>query len=412
MVLVNSVPLSNEHEVTDESIGSIGQLCSEDSVISNPVIPCRSFHCVCGINISSGLTQIDPDLVDSSSVADIIHSIEYNSLSEYLSSMDRFTASFMSRSLQYVRALRFDHHPSGVPTSPNEDSYIDYGHHLRSRYVREFVVGPSDYNADLHIDGDQVLSGPTDEVYELTYGRLQYMCDYFKYYVLEGQLECLLCSISSTRYEEKCPSLLLLNAIDKEKKNELPVVSEFTAKEVVLSAQGNSDYNELVISIKEECLNLIKEKRGSLRVANIKSLKIEYLDNSTRDALIKSLMEYYLSIVDKFESMAELKFKYRDDILAEKIVLPVPREVAEVVHEEIETGIRTSNYHYSKVDHFFCDGNRCLCPSSIRSRSNNFPVIGSDMDFFIFRRVRMIRMHVMNDVVNRMKIYILSLNTV
>ncbi|WP_176696457.1 hypothetical protein, partial [Candidatus Ichthyocystis sparus] len=291
-------------------------------------------------------------------------------------------------------------------TNPTGDAYLDYGQHQRSSYVREFVVNPSDYNADINVVRNHVLSEPIDEIYE-KYGRLQYMCDYFKYYILESQFGFL--PSGTTKCEETY--MPVFSTINEGMKGELPIDIGFVSEEVVPEARCRSNYDELITSIRNECRVLMKKKWPLVRVKKIKSLKISYLDSSARDVLIKSLMEYYLLITDRFESMADLKFKYRE-ALAEKIVLPVPREVAEVVHEEIETGIRTSNYHYSKVDHFFCDGNRCLCPSSIRSRSNNFPVIGSDMDFFIFRRVRMIRMHVMNDVVNRMKIYILSLNTV
>ncbi|CUT17956.1 MULTISPECIES: hypothetical protein [Candidatus Ichthyocystis] len=394
-----SITSNEKYLVEANNCADITQIVNNDSSVIDRGMACRSFHCISGINISSSMTQIDPELVDSASVADIAHSIENSDLSKYLSSIDKFTAKFMSKSLQYVRAFRFDPHSSGIGSSPAEDSYINYGQHLRSRYVREFVVNSDDYNADIHVVRNNMLSEANDGVYE-QYGRLQYMCDYFKYYILESQFECL--PYSKDRYEEKFPPLL--SAIDKKMKNTIQVNTEFSAKKVAISVQSNSDYENLVMSIKNECLGLVKEKGTLLQIANIKSLKIRYLDNSTRDKIIKSLMEYYLLITDRFESMADLKFKYRE-ALAEKIVLPVPREVAEVVHEEIETERPTSSYHDSKEEHFFCDGNRCLCVSNFGSKYS--PWITKNIEFF---RLELIRKHVMEDVVNRMKRYILSLN--
>ncbi|CUT17959.1 MULTISPECIES: hypothetical protein [Candidatus Ichthyocystis] len=394
----NSTP-NEKHELEDERPNGISQVVTDSSTISDSTASCRSFYCVRGISILSSAVQIDPELVDSVSIADIICSIEENNLSNYLSSMDNFTAKFMSKSLQYVRAFRFDPYPNGIGPLPPGDAYIDYGQHLR-RYVDEFVVGPSDYNADEHIDPQGILYESTDEVYGL-YGRLQYMCDYFKYYILESQFGFL--PSGTTKCEETY--MPVFSTINEGMKGELPIDIGFVSEEVVPEARCRSNYDELITSIRNECRVLMKKKWPLVRVKKIKSLKISYLDSSARDVLIKSLMEYYLLITDKFESMADLNFKYRDEFLSEKNVLPVPREVAEVVHEEIETGRPTSSYHDSKVDHFFCDLNRCVCLSNSESRS----VIGIDHNMSIFT-LSLIRKYVMEEVVNRMKRYILSLD--
>ncbi|WP_092343477.1 hypothetical protein [Candidatus Ichthyocystis sparus] len=397
---LSTIKSNEKHEVVHNHHKSIAQIITDDIIINDSSMPCRSFHCVSGINISSGIMQIDPELVDSASIADIVHSIESNNLSKYLSSMDNFTAKFMSKSLQYVRAFRFEPHYNCMGPSPAEDSYIDYGEHMRSRYVHEFVEGPSDYNADEQILSYDILSETTDDINKL-YGRLQYMCDYFKYYVLESQFECL---PHITKYQEK--SSLLLKTIEKEKKSKQHISIEFPLEVVCLPVQKDRDeYKNLITSIKNECLDLMRTRGTSTHVKNIKLLKVRYLDNSTRDALIKSLMEYYLLIIDKFESMADLNFKYRDEHLAEKVILPVPREVAEVVHEEIETGITTSNYNDVKTKHFFCDLNRCLCLSSFGGSYD--PKTDHNMGIFT---LGLIRKYVMESVVSRMKRHILSLN--
>ncbi|CUT17960.1 MULTISPECIES: hypothetical protein [Candidatus Ichthyocystis] len=393
---------SNEkREVDDNNQDVVIQINTDVGIIGGSKDPCRAFHCVRGINVSLGTTQVDPELADSASIADIVHSIEDNNLSKYLSSMNDFTAKFMYKSLQYVRALRFYPHHDGIGPLPAGDAYIDYGQYLRSRYVNEFVAGPSDHNAYEHI-AHHSLSEPTDDIRKL-YGRLQYMCDYFKYYVLESQFECLP-FITKKHEEEYTP---LLNAISEERKNEQPINVGFDVEEVSLTAKNISNYEKLIIYVGNECLDIVKRKIPSLRVKDVKSLKIEYLESSNRDTLIKSLMEYYLLITDKFESIADLNFEYRDKFLSEKNVLPVPREVAEVVHEEIETGRPTSNYHASKVDHFFCDDKRCMCLST---NSESRYVTGIDHNMSTFT-LSLIRKHVMEEVVNRMKRYIMSLNT-
>ncbi|CUT17957.1 MULTISPECIES: hypothetical protein [Candidatus Ichthyocystis] len=401
MESVHGITSNKKHEAADEHSYGITQIITDSKVIGESDMPCRTFHCISGINISSGITQIDPMLVDSASVADIVHSIENNSLSGYIASMDNFTAKFMSKSLQYVRAFRFEPNPIGVGPLPSADAYIGHGRNWRSRHAHEFVLGPSNHNANIRMDLPNTPSESTDDIdINILYGRLQYMCDYFKYYVLEDQFECL---PYVTKREKKSPSLL--SNIDKEIENKQPISVKFPSEEVSLAIQDGSDYEKFITSIRKECCDLIIRKEPAIEAKNIKSLKISYLDNSTKDTLIKSLMEYYLLITEKFESMADLKFKYGDKHLDGRIVLPVPREVAEVVHEEIETRRTTSNYHDSKVEHFFCDGNRCLCISS--SGTNNNPKTDRRTGFAL----RLIRRFILEDIVNRMKRYISSLNT-
>ncbi|CUT17954.1 MULTISPECIES: hypothetical protein [Candidatus Ichthyocystis] len=408
MASVDSSPLNETHEVADRLTGCIEQVYTGNSTVGDTYKPCRSFNCASGINISSDITQIDPELVDSDSIADIVLSLENNNLSKYLSSIDSFTARFMSKSLRYVRALRFEpHYPvmhwPAMYTTPNEDGYIDYGRNIRSRYVDELVTGPSDYNADYGHDitgSNRLIYEPTDDIRKL-YGRLQYMCDYFKYYILEGQFDCLLCNID---YDEKHSPLL--DKVNEKINNDSPIGVEFEVEEVALPAQANTGYEKLVVSIRNECLELMKEKRKLIhdQVTNLKLLKIRYLDNSTRDMLIMYLMEYYLLITDKFESMAESNFKYRDEILSEKIILPIPREIAELIHEEIETGRPTSDYS-DKEDDFFCDGHRCLCISSFKNKHT--PGINREASIF---SLKILRHSVIERVADRMKCYLLSLN--
>ncbi|CUT17955.1 MULTISPECIES: hypothetical protein [Candidatus Ichthyocystis] len=393
-----SITLNEKYQVKDKTYEDIVQVSSEGSNIIGSDITCRSTHYVSGISISSGITQIDPELVDSDSVADIVHSIENSRLSKYLCSMDKFTANFMTKSLQYVRSFRLDPYYS-FSTNPTGDAYLDYGQHQRSSYVREFVVNPSDYNADINVVRNHVLSEPIDEIYE-KYGRLQYICDYFKYYILENQFECL---PHSKKYEAK--SLPILSAIKAETKKDIRVNFEFATEEVVIDNVYESNYDSFIASIESESQDFMRKNISSAHVNNIKLLKIRYLDSLNRDTLIKCLMEYYLLIMDKFESMADLKFKYRDDITGEKVVLPVPREVAELVNEEIGTGRTTYNYNINKPENFFCDGNRCLCPSNFRNK--HAPEIDPNV---AISSLKSIRSHVMDEVVNRMKLYILSLN--
>ncbi|WP_176696483.1 hypothetical protein, partial [Candidatus Ichthyocystis sparus] len=116
-------------------------------------IPHRSFNFISGINISPGITNVDPELVSHGDVADIILSLENKDVSKYLAAMNSFTAKFMCKSLQYIRALKVDLHnyDDSYLINPNTDEYI-----AQSRGI---------------------------------YTKLHYICDYFKYYVLGNDAE-------------------------------------------------------------------------------------------------------------------------------------------------------------------------------------------------------------------------------
>ncbi|WP_092486865.1 hypothetical protein [Candidatus Ichthyocystis hellenicum] len=313
----------------------------------------RSFNIISGLNISSSITQTDPELADHESIADIVYSLDSNDVSGYLSAMNTFTAKFMHKSLQYVRALTvgLPDYNTTYSTNPNMDEYI--------------VQGNGKYE------------------------HLQYICDYFKYYVLESQLESLAYEEAHTKKE----ILPLLDAInDEEVKSRLTVDVEYVAEEISLLVD---EYEELIRSIKRECLSLMNTRKKLImnineNKFNIASL-IRPLDCSTRDALIKCLMEYYLLITDEFESVANLKFKNKSRNINERLILPVPKAIAEVVHEEIDTQQTFHTYYVRSRESFFCDVNSCLCHDP------------SVLDTYV-----MIRTSIMENVIDRMKRYLLS----
>ncbi|WP_092486855.1 hypothetical protein [Candidatus Ichthyocystis hellenicum] len=99
----------------------------------------------------SNLMQIDCSFVDvdSDTVSNLIHSIRGRDIHQYRSAMHIFLEGCMSKSLQCLRLLKVE--PAYFKISPSKDEYI----------VR---------------DGGE-------------YGRLQYMCDYFKYFMLGNEAE-------------------------------------------------------------------------------------------------------------------------------------------------------------------------------------------------------------------------------
>ncbi|CUT18376.1 putative coiled coil domain protein (partial), partial [Candidatus Ichthyocystis hellenicum] len=317
-------------------------------------IPHRSFNFIYGINISPGITNVDPELVSHRDVADIILSLENKDVSKYLAAMNSFTAKFMCKSLQYIRALKVDLHDynDSYLINPNTDEYI-----VQSRGI---------------------------------YTKLQYICDYFKYYVLGSQLE-FFAYYEEVNVEEK--TLHLLTSID-DKKVKLELQTEIKAEEV--SVAIDDEYEMLIESVKKECLDLKENRKKLIAEINEHKTKIRSLlkplDLSIRDELIKCLMEYYLSIVDKFESMAEEEFKNISRPINERLVLPIPQAVAEIAHKEIQTGQTLYNYYVGGRSNFFCEGNTCLCT---RSRLCDTSTV--------------IKRHILERVIYRMREYILSL---
>ncbi|CUT17948.1 putative coiled coil protein [Candidatus Ichthyocystis hellenicum] len=316
-------------------------------------IPHRSFNFISGINISPGITNVDPELVSHGDVADIILSLENKDVSKYLAAMNSFTAKFMCKSLQYIRALKVDLHnyDDSYLINPNTDEYI-----AQSRGI---------------------------------YTKLHYICDYFKYYVLGSHLEFF--AYDDVNVEEKISPLL--TSIDT-KKVKLELQTGIKAEEV--SVAIDDEYEILIESVRKECLDLKENRKKLITEINDHKTKIRSLirplDLSIRDELIKCLMEYYLSIVDKFESMAEEEFKNISRPINERLVLPVPQAIAEVAHREIHTGQTLYNYYVRCRSNFFCEGNTCLCT---RSRLCDTSTV--------------IRIHILEKVIYRMKEYLLSL---
>ncbi|CUT17949.1 MULTISPECIES: hypothetical protein [Candidatus Ichthyocystis] len=346
----------------DASSSSLQEPYASTSVTSN-ILP-RSFHFISGLSISSGITQINPELVDSESIANIICSLNNKNVSKYLDAISAFTAKFMHKSLQYVRALKVALPSYGTVyrITPTTDEYI--------------------------IQNNSI------------YTRLQYMCDYFKYYILESQLEYLAYKYKEDDIEKEF--LPLLNAINAEKgKAELQISADFTEEE--FSSLPIGEYEELISSIKKECLNLIENRKAL--IAEIEKNKTEIrllirpLDYSNRDMLIKHLMEYYLLIIDEFESLADLEFKNQTRSLTDRFVLPVPRAVAESVRKEINMDERIIDYFTRHRSDFFCDRNTCICRNECIRNSGH-----------VYNIHMIIRVKIMETVIDRMKDYILSLD--
>ncbi|CUT17945.1 putative coiled coil protein [Candidatus Ichthyocystis hellenicum] len=324
----------------------------------------RPVNLISGIKISSGTTLVDPELVDPGSIADIIISLDRKDISGYLSAVNAFTAKFMYKSLQYVRALNLasPDYNAIYQTNPDTDEHIICGNGM--------------------------------------YGHLQYISDYFKYYVLGSHLESL--AHGEVDLEEEI--LPLLNAVNtyenKEKPEMISSIIESCTKKTELPI-GESEL--LIGSVRIECMNLMENRKELIADINENRNKIKSLfmplDCSVRNELIRCLMEYYISIMDEFESMANLKFKNTNRSLTERLVLPVPRAVAEIVHEEIETQQqpgtqRSPSYYYvRKRENFFCDINACLCTNSM-----------------VYDTSLAIRIRIMEKVIERMKEYLLSLN--
>ncbi|WP_092490567.1 hypothetical protein [Candidatus Ichthyocystis hellenicum] len=351
----STVRLHKKYEsetVKDEGINIFTRKISRSIVITGScLIPLKSSNFISGINISSITKQIDPGLVDHRSIADIICSIDNNDIHRYKSAINIFTARFMSRSLQYVRALNVD-----LPYC--NDSYYN------------------DYHSDPDLDEYIVQS-------EGEYKRLQYMCDYFKYYILESQLESL--AYEETSIREDLPLLSTINT--EEEKHGPHTGIEFSAEE----------YDLLIKSIKIECLQLMENRKKLIFDIDKHKTKIKLLlrplDCPVRDELIKCLMEYYLLIIDKFESIADLEFKNINRPLTEKFILPVPKVAAEIVHREIHTRQTVYGYNVAFRENFFCDENNCLCTDN-----------HGYSPFTAIRRL------IMETVADRMKNYLLSLN--
>ncbi|CUT17944.1 hypothetical protein Ark11_1131 [Candidatus Ichthyocystis hellenicum] len=324
--------------------------------------PQRSFDLISGINISSSITRIDPELVDPGAIADIIFSLENKNVSGYLAALSNFTARFMCKSLKYVRAFKVD--------------IIDYNTiYLISR------------NIDDDPDMDEYIVQSNGR-----YTRLQYMCDYFKYHVLKSQLETL-------AYEEinnKEETLPLLSTIDSELTKYEPQV-ETTAEKISSVSVVDDEYDLLIRSVKRECLYLTETRKKLISDINANKNKIisllRPLDCSTRDELIKCLMEYYLLVIDKFEFMANLEFKNISRPLNKRLVLPVPKLIAEIIHREIYTDRTLHDYYVIFRENFFCDDSNCLCTNSLEYNS-----------LTIIRRI------IMEKATSRMKEYLLSLD--
>ncbi|WP_092486858.1 hypothetical protein [Candidatus Ichthyocystis hellenicum] len=372
-----------------ECIGSFVQLYSSIRTTSTS-IDCQRLY-----SYTSSLMREYPGLVDHRSIADLTRSVNDNDVSKYLSAMDDFTSKFMSKSLQYVCSLKIEPY---------------CGHMIKDPYPEK--------------DGYIVESNNE-------YGRLQYMCDYFKYYILECQFEFLatICENLECKFElmelksegveskdtesedseyegsnyglvnikeVKKEVMSLLDVFDKNTgKEEFKLPSEFDVEEVKLpikqlkveipkcrekkdaecSSSGydkirnivfpnfdEDEYGDLVSSISRYCLPLISDRRSiRSKAISSKRVRIRHVDLLNRDMLIKYLIEIYLFFIDKFKLMAYLVFKDNRDLLTEKFVLPVPKEVAEVVHQEIETKMVVSNYFYKKRRSFFCEGKFFPC---------------------------------------------------
>ncbi|CUT17946.1 putative coiled coil protein [Candidatus Ichthyocystis hellenicum] len=327
---------------------------SEDIRINSTYkTPPKSFNFISGINISSGITLVDPELVNHGDVADIICSLDNKDVPRYLDAMSNFTAKFMYKSLQYIRALKVE--------LPNYDT--------------TYLINP---NMDEYISQNNG-----------TYTRLQYMCDYFKYYILRSHLESLAYKRINIE-EEILPLLTTTN--DEEGKFKLQIGID--AEEITTAV--DDEYELLMESIKVECLDLIENRKKLIDEINENKNKIRSslrsLECSIRDELIKCLMEYYLLIVDKFESIATLEFKKINRPLNERLVLPVPQAVAEAAHKEIHTGEVLHNYYVRRRNNFFCDENTCLCT---KSRVCNTHMV--------------IKIHILEKVIDRMKEYMLSI---
>ncbi|CUT17947.1 MULTISPECIES: hypothetical protein [Candidatus Ichthyocystis] len=315
--------------------------------------PHRSFNFISGINISPGITNVDPELISHEDVINIILSLENKNVSKYLNAMNNFTAKFMCKSLQYVRALKVDLYDY-------DDTYL------------------IDTSRDEYIVQSEGI-----------YTKLQYMCDYFKYYVLKSQLESFAYKRMNIE-EETFPLLTTTN--DEEEKPKLRI----GIKVEEVTSPIDDEYEILVKSIKEEYLDLKENRKKLIAEINEHKTKIRLvlrsLDHSIRDELIMCLMGYYLSIADKFESMANSEFKNISRPLNERVVLPIPKSIAEVVHEEIHTGQELRNYYMTHRSNLFCEGDTCLCTK-----------------FRIHDISTTIRMHILEKVIDRMKEYLLSL---
>ncbi|WP_092343493.1 hypothetical protein [Candidatus Ichthyocystis sparus] len=354
--LFPSTSLGTNHEIReDKSDTGTNAQSSHLGAMSKP--SSKSFNTISGLNASSGIKWVDPGLVDPGSIADIVCSLDNKDVRKYLSAMSIFTAKFMHKSLKYTRALKI--------ALPNyTDTYLN------------------DTRADGYIANNNG-----------NYGRLQYMCDHFKYYVLRSQLDPL-------AYEEmtvKASISPLLKTINDEEKNfELNVGTKLRAEKVVsLVNYEHDEYNLLIKSIEKEYLNLSKTRKIIIDGINHNKTKIwsliRPLDLSCRDHLIECLMKYYLSITDRLESIANLEFKNigRQD-LNDRFVLPVSAEIGELVHEEIITELPT--FYYIKRKNLFCSENVCMC------------------NYYEGTCMPAIRVRTMEKIVDRMKEYILSLH--
>ncbi|CUT17961.1 MULTISPECIES: hypothetical protein [Candidatus Ichthyocystis] len=368
----------------DEEAGTSGDLLGGNACLLEDA-PESEFDFM---KIDFSLVGLDWDLV-----SDIKHSIDNNDAPKYRSSVGVFLGRCMAESLRYVRSITIP--PCRLNDGINYDPLPN-----KDRYL--FIdVGFCDYR-----EGAEP---------EAAYECLQYMCDYFKYYFLESQLEGFEESEEATddmEVEVIEPLPALLDNTDNSTKI-IRVTSEGVAL-VVEEERGDrfhtgdnlscldkenlassSDELDLISSIARESLNLVSTKESIMKNSLLeREVGIRNTEIFTRDMLIKNFMEYYLLVKDQLRFISDSRFVGKTDLINEEFDLPVPGDISELVREKISDEFGVRRYASEKGDKFFCNGK--LSSSSL------------SMSDPIKSRIDHVRENVMPIVANRMKDYLLN----
>ncbi|WP_092486849.1 hypothetical protein [Candidatus Ichthyocystis hellenicum] len=261
------------------------------------------------------LIQVDLRFVSPSPVvvANFISSVNKGSLAEYLSSAHVLLETCMSRSMQCVRSINI--------CSP---AYY---------HVYNQLTSPGSYNTFLDPDPK-----PLKDEYILRsdgkYGRLEYMCDYFKYCLLgddendnekdeEKELRKLEGEILS-RYENKLSLKYKSKAVENDEHPES--IYELAVDVKIDTKLGDRDrYGFLVSNVsKVVSWKLMRELKIMNDINSRRAMR--NADLSSRDACIAYFMRYYLSLKDKLELIAKTKFKGEDILISKEFKIPLPEK--------------------------------------------------------------------------------------
>lgn len=400
------------------------------------------------LNDLKHLRQVDFSLIgwDERLASDIGDSIRTNDVSKYLSSVNVFMGRCMRESLLYVRSIALGPY-CGIDNPdplPHKDRYIflDNGE-LHDQHI-------SYYNT-YHTKEDE------EECEKVEYGRLQYMCDYFKYYVVSSYAENERISIEDEILKSGEEISLLTDlpnpvgimvtpggvaSLVQEKisgqtaegeevnakgekagiggnvsassnlvvrlTSEGAVVQEEAEGQVSRndhdicsgseSASGVDEYSSLMLAIERECSQLVSTKE-LIKENSILTKKIGSRNTNTftRDMLIKSFMEYCLSIQDQFKDIADVKFRGKSDLIDEEFSLPIPKEISELIQDNIIGEADICSYASKKGEGFFCNGKLSTSGLSLLDPMKS--------------KIEHVRNNVMPCVVSRMKDYLLNLKS-